>query len=375
MSLKVPACTALVLLLLPVFPVLPILHAQTIRAEGRVLKADSTPAGGISVALHRVGRVLQGTLDSTRTDRRGRFRFEFTRDTTALYLLSARYSGIEYFSPPVHTNPELPDTAIRIVVYDTSSTAPIVLTGRDLVITRPAEDGSRSVLDLLALRNEGRSTRTSPDSQRPSWRGRLPRGTVGLQLVEGDLSPDAVSRRGDSLIVTAPLPPGEKLITVQYLLPSARRILELAFAEAVPVANVLVEEKDVVVGGGTLAFADSQIFQGRSLRRWTGAIPAGGVVRISLPGFSHDARRLLVALVGLLVVGLGVTAWFSLRRGDHGQPAMPPAQLIDRIAMLDARYLGRQGETPADEWSFYGTERARLKAQLEASLAAGRTSP
>ena len=356
-----------------VLPVLPV-SAQTIRADGRVLKPDSTPVAGARVVLHQVGRARQGPLDSLNTDQRGRFRFRFRPDTTALYLLSARHAGIEYFSPPVHTNPDRPDTAIRIVVYDTSSTAPVSLEARHLVLTRPGEDGSRSVLDLLVLRNDGQRTRVSPDSLQPSWSGPLPRGTVGLEVGESDVSPDAVTRRGDSLIVTAPLAPGEKQVTVEYLVPAGNEDLELWFAQPVAMVNVLAEEPDVVVSGGTLALADSQTLQGRSFRRWTGLVPAGRSLRIGLPGRQRAPEWLLTVLVAAVVLALvGAGSYFLTRQ--PGAPAASTTELIDAVAALDARYLGRESDTGAEEWQRYLTERARLKAQVETSLAAGSRSP
>ena len=147
-----------------------------------MLKSDSTPVPGSRVVLHQVGRTRQGPLDSTRTDRGGRFRFVFRPDTSALYLLSVRHAGIEYFSSPVHTNLGRPDTTIRVIVYDTSSTAPVSLEARHLVLTRPGEDGSRTVLDLIVLLNSGQRTRVAPDSAGASWGGLLPSGTIGLAL-------------------------------------------------------------------------------------------------------------------------------------------------------------------------------------------------
>lgn len=355
---------------LPVLPVLPGLAAQTVRAGGAVLKADSTPVPGTRVVLHQVGRTLQGPLDSSRTDRRGRFRFAFRPDTSALYLLSVRHAGIEYFSPPVHTNPERPDTTIRILVYDTSSTAPVALEARHLVVTRPGEDGSRSVLDLVVLLNKGNRTRVAPDSVGASWVGLLPRGTMGLEVGESDLSPDAITRRGDSLLVAAPLAPGEKQVTVQYVVPAGSKELELPFTEPVSSVNVLAEENDVVVSGGSLALADSQVLQGRSFRRWAGAVPAGGVLRVVLPGRSRVPEGLLPSLVGAVVLVLVGAGWYFLARRPR-LPAASPAVLLDAIAALDARYLGREGETSAGDWDSYQTQRRRLKAELEAALAAG----
>jgi len=364
-----PAALAAFLIFL-LFPVLPTLSAQSIRAGGAVLKADSTPVPGTRVVLHQVGRALQGPLDSTRTDRRGRFRFAFRPDTSALYLLSVRHAGIEYFSPPVHTNPERPDTAIRVIVYDTSSTAPVSLEARHLVLTRLGEDGSRSVLDLIVLLNSGQRTRVAPDSAGASWGGLLPRGTIGLELGESDVSPDAVTRRGDSLLVAAPLAPGEKQITVQYASPAGSKDLELRFAEPVSTVNVLAEENDVVVSGGSLALADSQVLQGRSFRRWTGAVPAGGTLRVALPARARVPEWLLPSLVAALVLVLGGAGWHFLARRPPS-PAASSAVLLDAIAALDARYLGREGDTSAEDWGSYQTERRRLKAQLEAALAAG----
>jgi hypothetical protein len=350
------------------------LAAQTSRADGRVLTPDSTPVAGARVVLHQVGRALQGPLDSVNTDQRGRFRFRFRPDTTALYLLSARHAGIEYFSPPVHTNPERPDTAIQIVAYDTSSTAPISLEARHLVLTRPGEDGSRSVLDLLVLRNDGQRTRVAPDSLQPSWTGMLPRGAIGLEVGESDVSPDAIMRRGDSLIVTAPLAPGEKQITVEYVVPAGHENLELPFAQPVEMVNVLAEEPGVLVSGGTLAPADTQTLQGRSFRRWTGLVPAGGSLRIGLPGRERAPEWLLAALVAAVMLVLAGAGWYSLAR-HAGSPGASSSELLDALAALDARYLGRESETSAEEWYQYQTERARLKAQFETSLAAGGRSP
>jgi hypothetical protein len=357
----------LVLAVFPVLSVLPVLSAQSTRAEGLVLRPDSTPVPGVRVVLHRVGQVLQGPLDSTNTDARGRFRFRFRADSSAIYLLSARHSSIEYFSPPVHTNPARPDTAIRIIAYDTSSTAPISVEARHLVVSRPGDDGSRNILDLIVLKNAGQRTRIAADSSRPTWIGSLPPGTMGMELGESDVSPDAVSRQGDALIVTAPIAPGEKQLTLEYLVPGGHQVLELRFTEPIPMLNVLAEEADAVVSGGTLVFADSQTLQGRSFRRWTGAGTAGGHLRIVLPGGPRTPEWILSALVAAVALALAVAAWRQLTR--RRTVAASTDELLERIAGLDARYQGRHADVPADEWRRYQTERSRLKGLLESALA------
>ncbi len=337
------------------------------------MRSDSTPVAGVRVVLHRVGQVLQGPLDSANTDMRGRFRFLFRADTSAIYLLSARHSTIEYFSPPVHTNPARPDTAIRIIVYDTSSTAPVSVEARHLVVARPGEDGSRSILDLIVLRNAGQRTRTAADSSRPTWSGPLPRGTIGLELGESDVSPEAVTREGDSLLVNAPIAPGEKQLTVEYLVPAGHEVLVLPFTEPVAMLNVLTEEKEATVSGGTVVFADSQTLQSRSFRRWSGTVPVGSSLQVVLPGRRRAPEWILMALVSVITLALAAAGWYFVTR-----PAEPVSvradELLEEVAVLDARYLGREREVSADEWGSYQSERARLKTLLESSLAARRRS-
>jgi hypothetical protein len=330
---------------------------------------DTVVAVGVRVLLHRVGRDAQGPLDSTIADPHGGFRFRFRADTSALYLLSARYGGIEYFSSPVHTNPERPDTTMRVFVYDTSSAAPVIVAARHVVVPRPSEDGSRAVLDLLVLRNEGSVARVAGDSTRPSWTGALPRGSVGLQVGESDFSPDAVTRRGDSVLVLAPIAPGDKQLAIEYVIPGNRRLVEFPAATDGPL-NVLVEESAARVAGGSIALADSQLIEGRWFHRWNGRVGAGEEVRLTLPNLARTPRLLLAALVAGVALVLGLAAWRVAGSGA-GRVAPPaPGDLVDALAELDARYAGRESEVEPEEWRRYQEERARLKASLETALAA-----
>jgi hypothetical protein len=253
-------------------------------------------------------------MDSTRSDRRGRFDFSYRPDTASFYLASARYSGIEYFSAPLPTNPAHADTGLRIIVYDTSSTAPVELEARHLVLTRPGEDGSRSLLDLIILRNTGRLTRVAPDTGKGTWSVPLPVGTVGLQVRESDISSEALTRAGNSLTIGAALAPGEKQLTLEYQVPAGRESVELAIARAGLPLNVLVEEPGARVVGRGMLPADSQVIQNRSFRRWTGTVTAAGPLRILLPGGRSTPSWLLPALVGGLALALAGAGWYALRR-------------------------------------------------------------
>jgi hypothetical protein len=352
------------------------LTAQT-TAAGRVLRPgarDTLALPRVRVLLHRVGRESQGPIDSSLSDAQGRFRFVFRADSGSLYLLSARYGGIEYFSSPVHTNPALPDTAIPLFVYDTSSRAPVGVEAHHIVVPRPGDDGSRSVLELFVLRNAGLLARVGQDSLHPAWSAPLPPGSLGLQVGESDLSPDAVSRQGDSVYVFAPIAPGEKQLAVQYVIPGDQNVVTFPMGASAGQVNLLIEGPVGGVSGAPLALADSQLIERRVFQRWTGTVPAGAVIRVALVG----SRKTPVAVLGGLVAGLALAlllAGWRLVARSRPRPESPlPDGLLASIASLDVRYLGRESEIPADEWESYQAERARLKAQLEASLAARESS-
>jgi hypothetical protein len=352
------------------------LSAQTI-AAGRVLRpdaTDSTPVPGVRIVLHRVGRQVQGPVDSTMSARGGRFRFRFAADTGSIYLLSARYAGVEYFSSPVHLDPERPDTAIPLVVHDTSSTAPIEVAARHIVIPRAGEEGTREVLDRVVLQNRGRVARVPRDSLGASWSGPLPAGSEGLDIGESDVSPEAIERRGDSVFLAAPIGPGEKQLSFQYHLPAVRTGTEIPVGPEGGTVNLLLEEPDASATAQGLILADTQLIGGRTFRRYTGEMPAGTVIRLRLPGPGKTATMVLGALVTTVALALGVAGWRMFRRPSGAAVSQPPPsgpdRLLDEIAALDSRYLGREAEVEAEEWARYQGDRARLKDQLETILAA-----
>ena len=359
--------TSCLTLLLSIIACQSLVAQQRTSVAGRVVRVgpDTVPAPAVPLVLHRVGRMSQGPLDSTVSDAAGRFRLRFQPDTTFLYLLSARYAGIEYFSSPINTNPDLPDTAMVVAVFDTSSTQPVNQVARYLVIRRAGEDGSRSVLDLLVLGNRGFASRLAADTVVPSWRGFVPRGVGGVRVGEADISADAIVFRGDSIMVFAPIAPGEKQIAMEYAIAPGRP-LQLLFSEESVATNVLVQDGGARVEGAEMMATDSQVIEGENFSRWVGAPHAGETIVVSFGERGGSVPSwLLPAMVGLVGTGL-LFAVFRLRPQKR---AAPLESLTDRIAELDAKYVGREKEVSGEEWSRYSQERDRLRSELAAHLA------
>ena len=340
------------------------ISGQTTRIQG----PDTVPVRGVPITLHRVSRTAQGAIDSTTTGDDGRFRFRADGDTSAIYLVSANYAGIEYFAEPVR----VPGVeGIRIIVSDTSSTAPVRLGTRHLIIRPPDASGSRAILDLFSIRNDGAETRIGRDSLSPSWQIILPAGALQPEVQEGDVSPSAVRFRGDTVDVLAPIAPGVKNMMLSYRLPVGKdRPAWIAPADSF---DVLVEEEGATVHGAGLEPAAPVELMGSTLRRWTASPPTGGSAEVEFAGGSAALGRLLYWLVGLVAVALATgAAWAFRRQSRNVAPAATPlpADLVDEIARLDARYAGSRDRVGEAEWAAYEAERARLKA---AALARRRT--
>ncbi|MBK7348860.1 MAG: hypothetical protein IPI92_03230 [Gemmatimonadetes bacterium] len=350
-----------------------VLAAQgTATAAGRVVReqgSDTIPVPAARVVLHRVGRDQQGPIDSLVTGADGRFRFRYLADTAAVFLLSSGYAGIEYFSTPLHLDPNAPDTGLALFVSDTSSVTPLEVVSHHVVISQPTADGTRPALEIVVLGNPGTVTRVAGDSAHPSWSTALPRGALGAAMGQGDVSPESVVFRGDSLLLYAPIAPGRKEVVFGYSLPAAPGPVTFTLPEGVASFTLLLEERGRTVTGGGLAAVDSQAIEGRTFQRWTGEPGPDSRIVIDFPG--GGTRWLLPLLVGSVALALLAVLTRVLRR-----PVAPassgPSPLLDQLARLDARYAGRQAEVPAAEWERYQSDRAALKAALESELAGRR---
>jgi hypothetical protein len=227
-------------------------------------------------------------------------------------------------------------------------------------------------LELLVLRNVGERTRIAPDTSRPVWLAALPRGVIQFQVGESDVSREAVFRRGDSIAVTAPVPPGEKQVLVSYILPRSEPRLQLPVDQLVGRLNLLVEDSSGALEGSGLARAESEVLEGVKFARFTkDSVLPGTPVSVRLAASSFAAGSLWWIVVGLsglaLAAGL-LLAWRRTREATRLAPASAdPELLAAQIAALDAAFEGRKAATTAER-SAYQRRRALLKSRLEELL-------
>lgn len=342
--------------------------------EGRVLfgrPADSVALPGAWVVLHEVTMQGGGPVDSVRSARDGAFRLRRAApDTTALYMASTSHLGLTYFSQVV-TGRDSTVALEPLVVFDTSSTAPAITVAQRHIIVRTGEAaGSRTVLELVALANDGHVARVAGEPARPTWVGRLPAGASDFTVGQGDISTQAVEVVGDSVVVTAPVPPGVKQLVFTYTVP-ARDELRLPIDQPAERLLVLLEDTTAALTEGPLERRGVEVFSEAPFAMFSGAASAGGGVmafRFSKPAFS--ANTLVLIVVGLSA-GLLLFAVPLLRRstpaGLRALPPDTPEALARSIAALDAAYeAGPKGPADTAAWQ---RERAALKARLSDLLA------
>jgi hypothetical protein len=341
-------------------------------------QGDTIPAADVRVVLHRLRQGSAGPLDSMRVDPRGRFEFRVTADTGSIFLLSARWAGIEYFSQPLAGRFPSQFEGIRLLVSDTSSRAPVRVLGRYLIVGAPDADRTRTVVDLFVLRNPGPATRVAPDTLTPTWRHVLPGGTAGHSSgPASEFSDEAMRFAGDTVMIFSPISPGaDRHLMVQHTLPAAARSLRVPLGEGADSVQVVTEEEGLSVEG--LAQVGSQIIDGKPLARWAGqrsGLPAAGGLVIRFPREAANLEGVLVPLLaGLTVVVMLGAGWHAWRRATPlPAPARSPAdELLERIARLDSAHRGRPLSDAERE--AYTAERKRLKEALTTALA-GRMAP
>ena len=303
------------------------LSAQT-RFAGtaiRVVSGDTIRVPSAVVQLHRVSAAAQGVIDSSRTDARGAWRFRTRLDTTATYLVSVRFAGIEFFTPPLTTDATRPDTTVTIVVADTSSgpRARVTVQSRHLLIQGGDSAGWRGVLDVFVLDNQSGYTRIASDTTRPSYVMLLPPGAHQPELADGDIGPEAVRFRDGSLEVYSPLAPGEASLTVQYLLPAVRNVA-IPFGDTVATFNLLVDGEGAATSGPRLVGPIPTQLEGRSFKRWSAPVPGGAVLQLDLRAARQSPTWLLIGLVIAMAVGLVTALVIAQRRPGLAKPVATP---------------------------------------------------
>jgi hypothetical protein len=276
------------------------------------------PIGGGWAVLHEIRADSGAPVDSARTDAAGRYRVTLPRvDSTAVRYVVTAYQDVEYFIelPPISGRARV--EAPPLFVYDTTSGGPAMRVERRLVtLFRPGDERGAAVLDIVEVANPGTHTRVAPDSLHPVWATVLPPGAREWETTGGNLVPQAVRRRGDTVQVFAPIWPGVPLrLSHRYALRGSPVRLPLDQPTAALV--LLLEDTTATVSGGDLWFAGVRESDGRRFATYrSGPVAPGAPVLIT---FSRrppllTPGRLLPFVVGAAGLAFAWALWVALQR-------------------------------------------------------------
>lgn len=279
------------------------------RAEGRVVRPGTRrmdPVSGVPVTLHRVGPDKQGPLDSTVTDRGGRYSFLYRRTGSpdAVYFISASYNGIAYLSSPLEI-PIVTGDAGEIVVFDTTSRhVPISVRGHHIVISSVDANGLRAVDEVYELANDSSVTKVASgtSAERAVWTAPLLPGAAQPKPGEGDFPASAIAFARGSIALLAPLAPGLKQLSINYSLPADAFPVTVRLTAPTAVLELLLEETSGTVTGAGLKEVTPVALEKRNFRRFVANdVPASASATVELqrPASRYSAldSRYLIALV------------------------------------------------------------------------------
>ena len=289
--------------------------------SGRVLRGDrggdTIPLARAWVVLHKVTRETGGPVDSVRSDARGRYRIELRNpDSNSVYVVSAWYDSLAYFSLPLNVTGRPAVHVEDIVTFLTSVNGPPIRLARRLATVAAArEDGTREILELLELENMGRTTRITKDTL-PTWAGRVPEGAGQFRGGQGDISPEAIVFRNDSVLVLGPIPPGPvKQLSYSYALPAGTRALVIPIDQPTVELNLLVEDTAAVVTAPKLESLGVQELEQRRFAAYrAGPLAPGDRVEIQVPASGFRAQTLLPYVIAVLAAGMVVALVWALRK-------------------------------------------------------------
>jgi len=291
-----------------------------VSVSGRVLRGgrDTVPLSNAVVVLHRMASASAGPIDSVRSDARGRYRLALRNpDSTSGYVVSVWYDSIAYFSLPLNVVSRPAVHVEDILTFPASRTGPPLRLARRLAtISTATADGSREVLEILELENPGQATRTTDDTLVPTWSGRLPGRTGQYRAGQGDVSPEAMRFRNDSVLIYAPIPPGPaKQLSFDYTLAAGARTFVMPIDQPTVEVNLLVEDTVALVIAPKLESFGVKEIEGRRFAAYrAGPLAAGERVEIRLPPGKFRAQVLLPYVIAVVAAGMLVALVWALRR-------------------------------------------------------------
>jgi mono/diheme cytochrome c family protein len=338
------------------------------------------PAANLAVSLRR----FEGTEELEpivgTTDSQGRFRFEGVEfSAQRAVVVQVEYLDVSYFSEVAQAQAGETALDLPVTVYDTSHDTTAISVDRLHIFLEPlaGEDAVR-VGALALVSNSETQAIVAANPGEGTLFFDLPESAVNLQLQEGELGGRFIQTDTGFADTLAVIPgQGSHQVVFAFDVPYTRRV-ELQFPMRYPLSGVIIVVPDGMrVESESLTDNGVRQIEGVSYRTYSGgALAAGQTLTLTLAGKPAAASGsgaqgyelvIAAALLGAVLIGVGVWGWLRSRRAEaeamqaeaDSAPEDAREALLQSIADLDDDF--QAGRVMKDE---YAVRRAALKEQL-----------
>ncbi|MDZ7374121.1 MAG: hypothetical protein ONB23_09145 [candidate division KSB1 bacterium] len=346
---------------------------QAAGISGRVVNGthDGRPVPGCPLYLLRFSRpdLGQTVLDSTRSDQQGQFRFaRLTPDSGAVFVASARYLGVEYFSPLFQVL--RPDTLLdlTVVVFDTTQEVPVLHVQMHHVFAE-RDTADYFVREVLAFHAVGNRTFVAGQAGH----------TLALSLppqayafhAESGFDTRSLHIKGHTLLSDRPIAPGAHQLAYQYRLPLERGRFRFQRPIDYPTAifSFFYLDPSLRAESAVLKATAPLVVRGRQYGRLVGEnLKPGTEVDVALARRSLLRARALrwgvPLLLAVVLAGVSLLLFRYPKIKEAQKKEADPGvqrreQLLYEIAALDEAF--EAGQLPEEE---YTAKRKQLKDEV-----------
>jgi hypothetical protein len=185
-----------------------------------------------------------------------------------------------------------------------------------------------------------------------------------------DLVAGGAEVKDGRLAVTAPIPPGERIFIVRYLVPDP--FLAIPLPTRTDALEVLVREPAPLLESPALSPGEpAELQPGATFRRLTGAALQGTVVRLTEgQAATQPPVRWMAVTLALLLAGVGLWATRSASAVRAPGAPLPAARdrraLVLEVARLDEAFAARKATATPEEHGAYEARRRELLRRLSA---------
>ncbi len=353
-------------------PAEPVLH-------GKVFVGDSALSRG-RVVLHHISSISQGAVDSTGVGRDGTFSFRLpTVPDSArheIYFVLIQHDGVLYFGTPI-TLPVQLDSLYEIHTYDTTMVAAegvtLPIQVRDVFLERDSAGPGWLVTDLMQVHNETSRTLTARENG-AVWKYPLPAKASDFSMGQTGFALDAASFEQDTMVVRAPIPPGNRLFVVRYKVPDP--FISIPLPGTTSSMEVLIREPaPPLTVSGLQAQQSVALEQGSTYRHFTGedlrdtAVTLEAAAAPKLPPV-----RWMAVILALILAGFGLKAVYTGRPKPVGAAPEPASSvpgpssearqaIVWQIARLDEDFAANANPSE-EERAAHATRREELLSRL-----------